>query len=329
MIKNFKAWMVDAKHADHEPRFQQKEIAIDDLPVGDVLVKVEYSSVNYKDALAVTGAGSVLRKEQLIPGVDLSGIVAESKSPDFKEGDKIVATGWGIGEQRHGGYAEYCRLDANMVTKLPSNLSSETAMSIGTAGITALFSIIELEKNNCLGKDKEILVTSSSGGVGGTAIAFLAEMKNNPTAVTQQKNVDYVSTLGANKVIIREQFIESPKALDDMLWDGAIDAAGGTLLQVLLSQMKYGSTVACCGISAGASFTATVMPLILRAVHISGIDSVQASLELRKQAWDKASELQNAMKKVSIEIVKFEDVEKAASNLLAAKVRGRLIIKVS
>ena len=327
------AWIIDGK--SHEgssgtPDVSYAEYVPGALEEDEVLVKVEYSSVNYKDALALTGAGKVvLATGPIVPGVDLAGSVAESRSSSFKEGDAVVATGWQLGEKINGGYCEYCRLKDWMLSKRPQNLSAKTAMKVGTAGLTAALAINCLEANGCLKPEARLIITSAGGGLGSVAVCLLSGMNLNAHAVSRPRNREYIESLGAKEIFDREEFIKDIRPLNDERWDGAIDSAGGKLLEAILPQMKYGSMIASCGLTGGASFSATVMPFILRAVRISGIDSVQATRQMREKAWQLISDMSEKIENINAVEIDLPDIIDAAKQLIQAQVQGRITVKVA
>ena len=327
MDTKFEAWVIDTRETDRK-RMSLRTLSLADLPAGEVTVKVEYSSINYKDALAVVGAGRIIRIDECIPGVDLAGSVVASDDSSFKIGTKVIATGWGLGEKRHGGYAGYARLPGRMLTPLPANLSAFEAMCFGTAGLTAMLAIRNLENCNSLKTDSQVLVTSAGGGVGSISVALLAQMGLTPSAVSRPKNIAYIKQLGAIDIINRSDFIAFRRSLAHARWDAGIDTAGGQVLATLLTEIKPGKTVVCCGLTAGAELTMTVMPFILRGINLHGIDSVHIAPDLRIQTWQRIADLRAALKPINIETVALADVPEAATRLINAQIRGRLVVKI-
>ena len=325
-----RAWIIDATSQEGPPNISFADYVPGELEDKQVLVKVEYSSVNYKDALAMTGAGKVIRSETpIVPGVDLAGTVAESRSQAFKEGDPVVATGWELGERLNGGYCEYCRLADWMLAKRPENLSARTAMKIGTAGLTAALSINTLKENGCLKPEGRLIITSAGGGLGSVAVCLLSGMKQEAYAISRPRNREYIKSLGAQEIFDREEFIKDIRPLGRERWDGAIDSAGGKLLEAILPQMKYGAMVASCGLTGGAAFNATVMPFILRAVRMIGIDSVRATRQRREEAWQLISDMSEQIENINAVEVDLPDIIEAARNLIQAQVQGRITVRIS
>ncbi len=327
-----KAWIIDS-HVDESKR--RKRISLTgfepgELEDGEGLVKVAYSSINYKDALAVTGSSKVLRTDDpIVPGIDQAGTVAASRSPSFSEGDEVIATGWELGERFNGGYAQFSRVKDWMLVKRPEGFSALDAMSIGTAGFTAALAVLTLQDAGCLEEDSKLLVTSAGGGLGSVAVTLLSALKHQVYAVSRERNREYIKSLGAQDIIDRAEFTAEIRALGPEKWDGAIDTAGGKLLEALLPQLKYGSTVASCGLTAGAGFQATVMPLIIRAVRIVGIDSVQAPGDVRARAWELISSVRDDLHRFNVEIIPFSGLVDACWRLINAEIQGRLVLKVA
>lgn len=304
-------------------------ITVDDLPEGEVLVKVAYSSLNYKDALAVTGASPVIRSFPMIPGIDFAGTVQSSDSEQFAVGDAVVLTGWGVGEKHYGGYAEFARVPANYLVKLTDGLSAEDSMAIGTAGFTAMMAVMALEKQGVTPDKGEIIVTGASGGTGSMAVAILAEMGYDVVASTGREELtDYLSRLGAKEVIGR--FDAPSRPLAKTKWAGAIDSVGGDTLAALLPEIHYGGSVACFGLAGGSDLNTTVFPFILRGVSLLGVDSVMCPADYRIQVWKRAADSLTAEKLSAIKQVEsLSTVPQLAKDILAGQVRGRIVIDVS
>ncbi len=319
------------REGDAPARVELAELTDDELMPGDVLVDVEYSSLNYKDALALTGRPGVIRSYPLIPGIDLVGTVAASESPRWKAGDRVILNGWGIGETHHGGLAERARVQGDWLVALPDGMDAERAAAIGTAGFTAMLAVLALERAGVAGSAAApILVTGAAGGVGSIAIALLAARGNRVTASTGRTGeADYLRTLGASDIIDRATLSEAGKPLQTQRWAGAIDSVGGHTLANVLAQTTYGGTVASCGLAQSAELPATVMPFILRAVTLTGINSVLAPRELREEAWGRlATDLDPALLDGMIETVGLADAAGRAEDVLAGRVRGRLVVDV-
>jgi putative YhdH/YhfP family quinone oxidoreductase len=299
-----------------------------DLPDGDVLVEVEYSSLNYKDGMALTGAGKIVRSYPMVPGIDFSGRVLESSSDRFAVDDPVILTGWSVGERYWGGFTERQRVRSDWLVRRPNELSSRDAMAIGTAGLTSMLCILAIEDAGIVPDDGPVLVTGAAGGVGSVAVALLAGLGYEVTAVTGRKEThDYLRSLGATAFLTREEMTEPPQPLESETWAAAVDTVGSTMLARVLSQMKYRAVVAACGLAGGFNLPATVMPFIRRGVRLQGIDSVMAPLELRERAW------QRLVKDLDISTLQSMTTEVALSNLLeeapkilAGSVRGRTVV---
>ena len=301
-----------------------------DLMEGDVSVDIAASTINFKDGLALTGASPIIRKPALIPGIDFSGTVTASDNPGFKPGDKVVLNGWGVGEGHHGGYAEKARVKGDWLVKLPEGLSLEQAMAIDTAGYTAMLSVLGLEKQGVKPGDGDVLVTGAAGGVGSVAIALLSKLGYRVLASTgRASEADYLKSLGAAEIIDRAELSEKGKPLGKERWAAAVDAVGSHTLANVLAQTAYGGTVTACGLAQGPDLPATVMPFILRGVKLIGIDSVMAPKAAREEAWARlAKDLD--LKKLDAMTTKagLGDLPKLAGDILAGKVRGRMVIDV-
>lgn len=308
-----------------------KELDKSALPEGDVLVKVDYSTINYKDALAITGASPVVRKWPMVPGIDLAGTIEESSHGTWKKGDRVVLNGWGVGETHEGGLAQYARLKGDWLVALPSAFDSRQAMIIGTAGYTAALCVEALVKHGIKPEDGDILVTGASGGVGSIAIALLAKAGYSVTASTGKTAEEaYLKGLGAKNVIDRAALSEAGKPMQKELYAGVVDAAGGNTLANACAQTKYRGAVAACGLAESPKFPTTVMPFILRGVTLYGIDSVMAPLEVRKPAWERLARDLGADKLESVATdIKLADAIDVAQDVLAGKIKGRLVVDVN
>jgi len=301
------------------------------LPEGDVTVDVEYSTLNYKDGLAITGSGPVVRSWPMVPGIDLAGQVRESRHPRFKQGDPVVLNGWGGGERHWGGLSQVARVNGDWLVALPDSISTRTAMAIGTAGYTAMLCVLALEKSGVGADQGEILVTGASGGVGSVAVALLAQLGYRVVAATgRMKEQDYLAALGAVEIIDRQELNEPGKPLGRERWAGAVDTLGSHTLANVLASTRYLGTVTCCGLAQGADLPATVMPFILRGVQLVGIDSVMAPLEARQEAWLRlATDLKaDRLDDIAFEI-SMEDVPVVADQLMRGEVRGRVVVNVN
>jgi acrylyl-CoA reductase (NADPH) len=301
-----------------------------DLMAGDVTVDVEYSTVNYKDALALTGKAPIIRQFPLIPGSDCAGTVRASSDARFSAGDKVVLNGWGVGESHHGGFAERARVRADWLVKIPSGLDAAHAMAIGTAGYTAMLCVMALEDQGVKPDAGEVLVTGAAGGVGSVAIALLSKLGYRVAASTgRPQEADFLTELGAASIIDRSELTGPVKMLAKSRWAGAVDAVGSTTLANVLSQMNYAGTVAACGLAQGMDLPTSVAPFILRAVKLIGIDSVMCPMPRRSEAWRRLSVDLNLDKLEALTShVKLENVPQVAADLLAGKVRGRTVVDV-
>lgn len=325
----FNALLLEKKDDGVEASF--KELTPADLPDGDVLVSVAYSSLNYKDGLAVTNKGKVVRSFPIVPGIDLAGTVAESNSSDYQAGDKVVLTGWGIGEKYWGGYSQMARVKAGWLVPLPEGLTLAQSMGIGTAGFTAMLSVLALEKMGLTPGDGEVVVTGASGGVGGVAVAILAKLGYTVVASTgRTESHPYLKELGAAEMVDRSPFAPSKRPLESARWAGAVDTVGGETLAALLKTMNPGTSVAACGNAGGFDLPTTVLPFILRGVNLLGIDSVTVPYDRRLEAWQRlAQDLPLDALDQAMEIAPLSNIKTLAEEILQGQVRGRTVIDVN
>lgn len=314
---------------DHQT-VEQKAVALPDLAEGDVSIKVAWSTLNYKDALAITGASPVVRSFPMVPGIDLSGIVLESRHAGFKKGDRVVLNGWGVGEKHWGGLADEARLKGDWLVKLPESISLRQAMAIGTAGYTAMLCVLALEANGVTPDKGEVVVTGAAGGVGSVATALLAAKGYRVAAVTgRTEEEDYLRSLGASSIINREELSGRARALNKERWAGAVDVVGGNVLANVISMISYGGCVAACGLAGGMDLPTSVAPFILRGVTLAGVDSVMRPTSERIEAWQRlATDLDMEKLESMTREVAFEDVIAIAPDFLAGKVRGRIVVPV-
>ncbi|ARD21245.1 MDR family oxidoreductase [Shewanella japonica] len=316
---------------DQGYRAAVKEIDESVLPDGDVSVKVIYSTINYKDALAITGKGPVVRQFPMVPGIDLVGLVEASDTDKFKVGDYVLLNGFGVGEVHCGGLAERARLKSEWLIPLPNAFTPKQAMAIGTAGYTAMLSVIALEKNGVTPEKGEILVTGANGGVGSFAIAILAKLGYQVVASTGRADqAAYLEKLGAAEVVDRNTLSEPGRPLARERWAGAIDSVGSHTLANICASTKYGGTVAACGLAQGMDFPSSVMPFILRGVTLAGIDSVMRPLEDRLEAWQRLTEIiePQMFDDISADIG-LDEVISTAEALMAGQVRGRVVVDLT
>ena len=306
-----------------------KELHVSDLPEGEVLVAIDYSSMNYKDAMALLGLGKIIRSFPMIPGIDFAGTVVDSTNPAYHSGDHVVLTGWSVGERYWGGYSQMARVKADWLVHLPPSMSSESAMAIGTAGLTAMLCVMALEDAGI--KSGKILVSGANGGVGSVAISLLAHRGYEVTALTQrpEENRDYLKGLGAVDVIGGPEWKEKPAPLGTQRWQGAVDVVGGTVLARMLSEIDYGGAVAACGLAGGFGLDTTVMPFILRGVRLWGVDSVMCPLDKRNTAWERlAAELPLEAQAHMQRTVGLSEVVAHAAAFMAGTSRGRVVVDV-
>lgn len=301
------------------------------LPAGEVTVSIEYSTLNYKDALAITGKAPVVRQFPMVPGIDFSGAVQSSSDANYKPGDRIILNGWGVGEVHWGGLAQYARVKADWLVPLPASLTSRQAMSVGTAGYTAMLCIMELERHGIAPSSGEILVTGAAGGVGSIAVALLAKLGFRVAAMTgRPAESDFLRHLGASEILDRAQYAAAGKPLAKERWVAAIDVAGGHTLANVCASLRYGGVVAACGLAAGMDFPASVAPFILRGITLAGIDSVMRPRSDRLEAWRRLGcdlDLQK-LELLTEEISLAQVIERAAS-LLSGRIRGRVVVDVN
>ncbi|NVO25194.1 MDR family oxidoreductase [Donghicola mangrovi] len=308
-----------------------RDITTADLPEGDVLVDVAWSTLNYKDALAITGAGPVVRSFPMVPGIDFAGVVRESSHPDFTAGDKVVLNGWGVGEKHWGGLAGQARVSGDWLIPLPAGMTARQAMVIGTAGYTAMLCVLALEAQGITPDSGEIVVTGAAGGVGSVATMLLAARGYNVAAVTGRASEEaYLRDLGATSIIDRAELSGKPRPLAKERWAGAVDVAGSTVLANVLAGMKYGGVVAACGLAAGMDLPTSVAPFILRGVTLAGVDSVMAPKAKRIAAYDRlVSDLDLSRLEVIATEASLDKVVEIAPKFLSGEVRGRMVVPVN
>ena len=308
-----------------------KQLSNDDLPEGDVLLAVDYSSLNYKDGLAITGKGKIVRQWPLVPGIDLAGTVLESDSSDYAVGDRVVLTGWSVGEKYWGGYSQRQRVQSKWLVPLPEGLDSKQAMAIGTAGFTAMLCIMTLEEAGVTPDKGTVVVTGASGGVGSVAVAILAKLGYTVAAVSAKPEADdFLRGLGAREILTREEMSEKPRPLEGQRWAGAVDVVGTTTLARVLAEMNYGGCVAACGLAGGFDLPTTVMPFILRNVSLRGVDSVMCPVERRKVAWQRlVTDLPaEALGEIG-QVASLEQLPALAEKITTGGVRGRVIVDLN
>ena len=329
-MKHFKAYLIQ----DVEGRVQTGFVTMNkaQLDVGDVTIKVAYSSVNYKDALAATGAGRIIRRFPCVGGIDLAGIVEESADPRFKRGDPVIATSYDIGVAHHGGYAEFARLPADWALPLPEGFSLLEAMALGTAGFTAALAIVRMEENGLTPGKGPVVVSGATGGVGGLAVDMLAGLGYQVTALTgKNAEIDYLQRLGANNVLSRSSLdLSRIRPLDKMLWAGAVDNLGGDILAWIASTMKQAGTIASIGMAASPSLNMTVMPFILRGVCLLGIDSGYIGDPYRHLVWERLkTDLRPTHLLEMTRTISFDELPSVFDDFLKGTTRGRVVVEIA
>jgi len=327
----FNALVVN-KDEDEKTSAAVEQISVDQLPEGNVTVAVEYSTVNYKDGLCIGSGGGMVRNYPHVPGIDFSGTVEASDDDRYSPGDKVVLTGWRVGEVQWGGYSQKARVNADWLVPLPELISSKQAMAIGTAGLTAMLAIIALEQHGLQKSNGSILVTGGSGGVGSVAIAILSKLGYEVATVTgRPESADYLKSLGASIIVPREELNEAIKRpLEKQVWSGCVDTVGGEMLARVFGQMFYGSSVAAVGNAGGARLPASVMPFILRGVNLLGIDSVIQPYQNRLKAWERlASDLPMDKLEAMITPATLSDLPRLGVDILKGQVRGRVVVDVN
>jgi acrylyl-CoA reductase (NADPH) len=327
-VATFKAIVIEK--ADGGTKAALTDFDEANLMDGDVTFRPEYSTVNYKDGLAITGKAPVVRRFPMIAGIDGAGTVEVSTHPDWKKGDKVILNGWGCGETHLGSYAETARVKGDWLVALPKSMSPREAMAIGTAGYTAMLSVMALERHGLTPQSGPIAVTGAAGGVGSVAIAILARRGFSVSAVTgRPQEADYLKGLGAAEIIDRKELAGPAKPLAKERWAGAVDAVGSTTLANLLSMTRYGGAVAACGLAGGMDLPSSVAPFILRGVCLYGIESVMCPIERRREAWKRLETDLDRPKLASItREIELSVVPEAASAILAGQVRGRIVVKI-
>jgi len=327
-VPTFKAMVIEK--ADGGTKAALTDFDEANLMDGDVTVAVEYSTVNYKDGLAITGKAPVVRRFPMIAGIDFAGTVESSSHPAWKPGDKVILNGWGCGETHLGGFGEKARVKGDWLVPLPASMSAREAMAIGTAGYTAMLAVMALERHGLTPELGPVAVTGAAGGVGSVAIALLAKRGFAVSAITGRSGeADYLKGLGASEIVERQDLAGAPKLLAKERWAGAVDAVGSTTLANLLSMTRYGGAVAACGLAGGMDLPTSVAPFILRGVCLYGIDSVMCPLPRRREAWKR---LENDLDRLKLAAmtreIRLSGVAEVASSILAGQVRGRVVVKI-
>lgn len=308
-----------------------EELSISDLPAEDVLVKVDYSSLNYKDGLAVTGKGKIIRNFPMVPGIDMVGTVEESADSRYSPGDKVVLTGWGVGENYWGGFSQYAKLKADWLVPLPDAMDPIRTMQIGTAGLTAMLCVMALEEGGVTPESGPVIVSGAAGGVGSVAVSILAGLGYKVSAITGRPETEsYLRGLGASEILSRDEMAEAPRPLEQQKWAGAVDTVGDTILARILAETDYNGVVTACGLAAGFKLPSTVMPFILRNVRLQGVDSVMCPYERRQIAWQRlVTQLpENALGEIA-QLISLVEVPEYAEKITNGQVQGRVVIDLN
>lgn len=331
-MSTFQAIVIEKAEEGAKPATRATLTTFDDanLMDGDVTVRVGYSTINYKDGLAITGKAPVVRRFPMIAGIDFAGTVESSTHPDWKAGDAVVLNGFGLGETHLGAYAERARVKGDWLVRLPATLSPRDAMAIGTAGYTAMLCVMALERHGVKPADGPVVVTGATGGVGSVAIAILARLGFTVHAVTgRPQEADYLKSLGASEIVAREELTGAPRPLNKERWAGGVDAVGSAVLANVLSMTRYGGAVAACGLAGGMDLPTSVAPFILRGVCLLGIDSVMAPVSLRREAWKRLeTDLDRSKLAAMTTEIPLSEVPQAARRLLAGEAKGRIVVKI-
>lgn len=327
----FKALVVE-KAEDGSTQAAVTELSLDRLPEAEVTVAVEYSTVNYKDGLCIGPGGGLVRNYPHIPGIDFAGTVVNSSDERYEPGDKVVLTGWRVGEAHWGGYSQRARIKADWLVPLPEGLNTRQAMAVGTAGFTAMLAVMALEDHGLTPEKGEVLVTGAAGGVGSVATAILANLGYQVAAVTgRPEAADYLMSLGASRIVARDEINETVKRpLEAETWAGCVDAVGGPMLARVLGQMKYGGSVAAVGLAGGAGLPASVVPFLLRGVNLLGIDSVMQPYANRVRAWERvARDLPMDKLEAMVQPATLSDLPQLGADILKGQVKGRVVVDVN
>ena len=326
----FNALVVEKK--DNGTEALVRKVSYDDLPNGEVTVDIDYSTLNYKDGLCIGPGGGLVRNYPHVPGIDLAGIVETSDDARYEVGDEVVLTGWRVGENRWGGYAQKARVKSDHLVPLPKGLSTKQAMAVGTAGLTAMLAIMALEQQDLTNGSGPVLVTGAAGGVGSVAVALLANLGYNVAAVTGRPAVgQYLKSLGAKQIVARDDINETiKKPLEAETWAGCVDAVGGDMLARVLGQMSYGGSIASVGLAGGSALNASVIPFLLRGVNLLGIDSVVQPLDNRKRAWERiAQDLPLKKLESMVTLATLSDLPDLGKEILKGRIKGRVVIDVN
>lgn len=328
-IGKFKALVVD-RGADKKQFVEVRELTLDDLMEGDVVVRVSHSTVNYKDGLAITGKLPVVRRFPMIPGIDFVGEVVSSESPAFNPGDTVILNGWGVGEGHYGAYAEYARVKADWLILKPKEIPAADTMAIGTAGYTAMLSVMALEHHGITPKSGPVVVTGAAGGVGSVAVSLLKKLSYHVIAVTgRAAEADYLKGLGAAEIVDREELVDPAKLLDKERWAAAIDTVGSNVLANVIAMTKAEGVVAACGNAGGMGLSTSVAPFILRGVSLIGINSVYQPRPAREEAWSRlVRDLDRDKLEAMMTTIGFDQIRETAEKIVDGQVRGRVVVEI-
>jgi acrylyl-CoA reductase (NADPH) len=324
--------LVVTRENEEKPSASVQTLTQDQLPDGEVTVAVEYSTVNYKDGLCLGSGGGLVKQYPHVPGIDFAGTVEASRDERYAPGDKVILTGWRVGEIQWGGYAQKARVPADFLVPLPAGLTTREAMAVGTAGLTAMLAIRALEKHGLTPGNGPVLVTGAAGGVGSVATVLLAQLGHEVAAVTgRPETADYLRALGASQIVPREDLnATSKRPLEREIWAGCVDAVGGAMLARVLGQLQYGASAAAVGLAGGADLPATVIPFLLRGINLLGIDSVLQPYESRVDAWERiARDLPRAQLESMVQPANLGDLPRLGKEILAGQVRGRVVVDVN
>ena len=329
-MDTFRAWLITRDDATKQQTVAETTLTIADLMPGDVDVRVEYSTINYKDGLAITGKLPVVRRFPMIPGVDFAGTVVRSEHPDYRPDDRVILNGWGLGETHFGAYSQMARVNADWLIPLPDGISGHDAMAVGTAGYTAMLAIMALEHHGLTPEAGTIVVTGAAGGVGSMAIALLSSLGYAVEAVTgRPEEADYLKGLGAGGIVGRAELSKPPKLLAKERWAAGIDSVGGVILANVLAATQQGGAVAACGNAAGMELTTSVAPFILRGIALLGIESSHAEKDLRLRAWKRlAADLDHVKLAAMTTTIGFDGIADAARAIADGKIRGRVVVEI-
>ncbi|MGB0204203.1 MAG: MDR family oxidoreductase [Neptuniibacter sp.] len=308
-----------------------QDLQLSDLPEGEVLIKVDYSSLNYKDGLAITGKGKIIRDFPMVPGIDYVGKVEESSDQRYQAGDKVVLTGWGVGENHWGGYSEYAKAKADWLVPLPEKMDPVRTMQIGTAGLTAMLCVMALQEGGVTPESGPVIVSGAAGGVGSVAVSILAGLGYEVTAITgRPETEDYLRALGATNIVTREEMAAPARPLERQRWAGAVDTVGDTILARIIAETNYGGVVTACGLAASFKLPSTVMPFILRNVRLQGVDSVSCPFERRQEAWQRLQKQlpESALGEIA-QVISLADLPEYADKITEGQVKGRVVVDLN